>query len=394
LFSIETDFWKQVSAQGFNALLGIATLTIIWKYIKGLSFSDAVKTIIFALIALNPRVISVFTQATNDAIIIFLGNIGLYVTLKLFKAPSFKYAIILIIAVVLGGMSKLNFGIYLIGAVITLVVLAVIHKNFRLSISKGYLGTALCIVVFTGIAAFTFNGYYDNLKRTGKAFTYNTPLIDPPNFFDYEGPYIPGIRTVYSGFFKFYYFDLIKNPRITAETEDNRIKHLTSHWSQIYGRTHFLYFDHWPPQWQTYNPIMIKIGSISLAVAILPTLLFLLGLGYLIVKLLNSLRLKQWDSFKTNDDWVILLFFTGYIMFSVLFSYYGRSYVFMKDIYLFPGLLSVILPLCYGHVLFFKWIKNKMIIKAYYAFVAILTGLYIVPVIDLIIRMFELRAGS
>lgn len=388
VFSVESDLWKQLTAQLLNVSFGISTLIVIRKYILGLKFSTTIKLLVFALIAFNPRVISVFTQATNDGIIILLGNITLYATLKLFKTPSLKHSVILIASVVLGAMSKHNFGIFFLGTLITLVCLVFLHRNYLLSLSRGYLGTVLLIVVFTGAAMLTFNGYYKSLTEENKAFTYNTPLHELPHLYEYKGAYIPGINTIFSGYFKFHYFDLIKKPQTIEMVSDEHTKHLTSHFSQLYGRSQFLYFDHWPPQWQTFNPLMIKIGSITLAIAIVPAIILLVGVFIVFWSVLSHLLKWDLNYLRSNDYWVIAVFFIGYLMFSVLFSLYGRSYVFMKDIYLFPGLLTVIVPFCLGHFYFFSLLKNEALKKVYYGFVVFLITLYLIPVINLTIDLF------
>jgi len=389
IFSIESDLWKQLTAQLLNACFGIGTLFLIKKYIFGLNFSTNIKLIVFAMIALNPSLISVFSFATNDAMVIFLGNLALFSILKLHNEISLKYSVLLILAISIGAMAKHNFAIFFLASIISLVVLAISHKNYYLSLSRGYLGTALLIVVFTAVAVLTFNGYYKSMTEEKKPFTYNTPLYGLPHLYDYKGAYLPGINTIYSGYFKFYYFDLIRNPQIIVGPKEPNIKHLTSHFSQLYGRTHFLYFQHWPEQWQSFNPFMIRIGSITLAIAILPTMILLLGIFSMLYGVISGVLKRNLKYYITNDFWVLSVFFIGFLMFSVIFSLYGRIYVFMKDIYLLPGLLSVIVPFCLGHHYLFGILKSEILKKAYYSFIGVLTILYLLPVFDLIIRLFN-----
>jgi hypothetical protein len=70
----------------------VGTLVLVRKFIFGLNFSLNIKLIVFALIALNPSLLSTFSFATNDAMVIFMGNLARYSTLKLHKEVSMKYA--------------------------------------------------------------------------------------------------------------------------------------------------------------------------------------------------------------------------------------------------------------------------------------------------------------
>lgn len=391
LFSIDSQTWKYISAQLVNTVFGIGTFIILRRYLLGLKFNEWVKVIAFALVAFNPHMVTLFSQATNDGIIIFFGTLGMYSVLKLFKKPSLKHSILVILALVFGAMSKLNFGVYFIGTVITFVVLAIVNKNYSFSLRKGYLGTLVVAIVLTFGAAFFFNGYYSNIKNHGKAFTYNTPLYELPHLYHDGMVYYPGINNILSGYFTFHYFDLIKNPRVLVDEGQPNLKHLTSHFSQIYGRTHYLYFENWPIEWRTSSPVMVKVGSVVLALAVLPSLVLLMGLGLMFYNMFQDLFRKRWKTLGEDDTWVILLFVTGYLLFSVCFSLFGRMHVFMKDIYLLPGVLCMLPVLCVGHTLFFKLIKNKALIKAYYIFMVGFMLLYLIPIVDVTIRLIHNR---
>ena len=104
---------------------------LVRKFIFDLNFSLNLYLIVFIVLALIPGFISIFTFTTNDAMVIFLGNLAHYTTLKFLKDLSLKYAIILISTVVLGAMTKHNFTIFLVASIISFVVLAITHKNYN-----------------------------------------------------------------------------------------------------------------------------------------------------------------------------------------------------------------------------------------------------------------------
>lgn len=383
LFEVESQWAKHTSAQLLNAVFGIGTLVFIKKYVESLGFNEAIKTMVLSLIMFNPRLIAITGQATNDSIIIFFGTVSIYAVLKLFKKPSLKWSWILVLSLCLGAMAKLNSAVVLIGAAISLIFFAFRDKNFSWSLKRGYFGTLLLSLITVSLAYLSFNGYYENIKEKGTPFTYNTPRnFGNPKLFEYEDFYLPGVQTVYSGFAKFHYLDLIKHPKIN---DGQRHKHITSYFSQLYGRTHYLYFDNWPKEWQENTTLMRNIGSISLAIAIVPTLLLFVGLFHYIFNNLNLVFSRNRKALKSEDSLVLLLFFFGFFGFSVLFSYYGRIYNFMKVIYVLPGILTVIKPLCYGY----RWVfeKSKILMYGVAAISVSLVILYTIPILDLIYRL-------
>lgn len=378
LLGITSPYYQHISAQLFSAVAGCATVYLFMRFIRPLNFPETLKMAVFAFFALNPRLIAISGQATNDALIILLGTINLYSVLNLFKRPSLKYTLITIASLVLGSMAKLNFGVFFIATMIVLIVLAVLHRNYSLSLKKGYLGTALAGFLLSAVTFLSFNGYIRDYKENGKLFTYNTPTYELPHLYHLDMVYIPGIRSVYSGYFKFHYFDLIRNPHLSY-TGKLRFQHMHSHFSQVYGRFYFLGFDNWPAQWRTDSPLINVVGRISLAVGILPVLLLFIGLFLLLKNLF-----KGWENLKRDESWIYLLYIAGFLGFSVLFSLFGRTFVFMKAIYIFPGLLATIVPFLLGNA---AVMKNSTITRALYGFYIFLFALYVIPVIYLIFQL-------
>ncbi len=185
-------------------------------------------------------------------------------------------------------------------------------------------------------------------------------------------------------FFKFYYFDLIKNPMISYDPEV-RIKHLTSHFSQLYGRTHFLHFDNWPLEWQTQSAYIRTVGSIVLAIAILPVFIQVLGFIRLPIRFVPGFLKKL----PNDPSWISFLYIAGFLGFSVLFSMMGRNFTFMKVIYIFPGLLATVIPFCTGNTAVMKFLQQKRSGNVLTAFYIFLFVLYLIPVIHLIVQLAQ-----
>jgi hypothetical protein len=64
--------------QLMNAMLGSPILVFAWRFIRELNVGVHAKGFAFALLALNPTLIGVNGQATNDTFVIFFGVATLY----------------------------------------------------------------------------------------------------------------------------------------------------------------------------------------------------------------------------------------------------------------------------------------------------------------------------
>src|SRR3954462_10267078 len=64
-------------AQGVNVLAGMATLWLIFLFLRRIEISDRAKLSAFSLVALNPMLIGVDAQATNDSFVILFATLTL-----------------------------------------------------------------------------------------------------------------------------------------------------------------------------------------------------------------------------------------------------------------------------------------------------------------------------
>src|SRR5262245_1799608 len=72
-------------AQAISCAAGLATLALLLAFIRGLKLSGATSTLASALVSLNPALISVSIQATNDAFVILFVTAALYWGYLFFK---------------------------------------------------------------------------------------------------------------------------------------------------------------------------------------------------------------------------------------------------------------------------------------------------------------------
>jgi len=386
-FDLDTREKRTVLAQVINAIAGMITLLICWIFIKRQSFREAVKLLCLATVAFNPRFLAIHAQASNDAFLILFGTIMLFSLYQLMGKFDKKYVLILLIAGILAGVTKGNSFILMIGVGVVFLLKIMISQKVR---RKNYVGSLFFFLMLTMILVGYFGEYFSNYKKHGKPVVYNTPITEVPSWFKKNTFRRPGVRSIAEGYFTFRWVDLIQNPIISNDAETYPL-HRTSVWSQLYGRSNFIYFDNWPPgKWQSKDPLMMNIGRIALALAIIPTLLFLLGLFKEIKKWGVLFLKRRWEVFNDNQEWIFPIFIFGFGVFIILFTATGRDYSFMKIIYLYPCVLAILIPLLKG----FEWIcshlnKNRSAILVFYFLIIILYISYLVPVLNLISNLMN-----
>ena len=388
LLDLNSDKERFLLAQLINAISGIFTILICWFLINQQPFGEVNKLLCFSLVALNPGFIIINAQASNDSFVILFGTIVIYSLYKLMNKPTIKYFFILLIFSILAGITKTN-SLVLITCVICAIIIKITsNRNYNLSLKKGYLGGLMIYIIAIFIMVGYFGEYYSNFKKYGKPLVYTVPIGELPHLFKKTNFFRPGVQSIIDGYFTFRIVDMIQHPIITNDKYSYPL-HRTSVWSQLYGRANFIYFDNWPKgTWQCRDPQMLAIGRITLTLALVPLLIFLFGM-YLDFRVWFSLFLcRNIDFFKINNEWIFHIFILGYLIFIILFTAIGRDFSYMKIIYIFPGILAVLVPLLKGGDFVYQNIlKNRMIYLVFHTIIIFLLISYLIPIINLISKL-------
>ncbi|MES2680561.1 MAG: glycosyltransferase family 39 protein [Bacteroidota bacterium] len=387
LFDLKSDQARFKLAQLLSAFAGILTILICWLAIKKQSFNDAVKLICFSLVALNPKLISINAQTANDSFVILFGTVVIYSLYQLMAKPTVKYFFILILFSVLAAITKTNGLVIIIAVILVLIIKILYTKNYKFPLRKGYLGGLLFFLFATTFCVGYFGEYYGKYKKYGKPVVFNTATGELPHLFEKTNFRNPGVQSVIGGYFTFRIIDLVKNPVISNDEHVYPL-HRTSLWSQLYGRANFIYFDNWPNgPWQSSDPYMMAFGRVAIILALLPLAFLLCGL-LMAFKAWFRLFFKKNNLFNTHDDWIFDIFNLGFAAFIIMFTGFGRDYSFMKVIYIFPGILAILFPLLKGCAHLHQYaLKNKLVARLFNVAIITLLLCYLIPVIDLIIKL-------
>ncbi|HEY4787705.1 MAG TPA: phospholipid carrier-dependent glycosyltransferase [Bacteroidales bacterium] len=385
---LNTDKERFLLAQLINAIAGIFTIVICWLFIKKQPFRESAKLLCFSLVALNPGLIAINAQASNDSFVILFGTIVIYSLYKLMNKPTIKSFLILLIFSILAGITKTNSLVLIVGVISVLVIKIISNGNYKFSLNKGYWGSLIIYLIATMLTVGYFGEYFSNYKKYGKPLVYTVPTGEMPHLYKKTSFFRPGVQSIIEGYFTFRIIDMIKHPIITNDKYSYPL-HRTSVWSQLYGRANFIYFDDWPPgPWQCNDPKMMTIGRVALSLALIPFLFFLFGL-IMDFRIWSALFFRRKiDFLRNSNEWIFHIFIVGYLIFIILFTAIGRDFSYMKMIYIFPGILAVLIPLLKGGEYVYKNIlKNRILFLTFHVIIFVLLLSYLVPIINLITRL-------
>ncbi len=389
VLKLDTDRERFRLAQLINAIAGIFTIFICWSFIKRQPFSESVRLLCFSLVALNPGLIVINAQASNDSFVILFGTVILYSLYKFVSKPTVKEFLIVLVFSILAGVTKTNSLVLIIGVITVLIIKIASSGNYKFSLYKGgYLGSLIIyLLVIIPIVGY-FGEYYSYYKKYGKPIVITVPMGEIPHLYKKTNFFRPGVQSIIGGYFTFRIVDMVKHPVITNDKYSYPL-HRTSVWSQLYGRVNFIYFDDWPPgPWQSSDPGMLAVGRVALILALVPSLFFLIGL-FIEFGVWSALFLRRNIAFLKNcNHWIYHIFIVGYLIFIILFTAIGRDFSYMKMIYIFPGILAVLNPLlkgcdyAYRHIL-----TNRIPLQLFHIIIVTLLVSYLIPIVDLITKL-------
>jgi hypothetical protein len=380
------------AAQLLNVGAGIITLWFIYMLLVQLPFNNKVKILGFSLAALNPRLICINAQATNDSFVIMFSAICLFYLLRLIRRRSTVDLILVTVFTALAAVSK-GTGLILLPVVTLMFIMGMICRNIEGVKGIKFFGFSLLAFFLVYMAAVPYFGqYWQKYKRYGTPFAINVRKDPMPYLFQRTYIRRPGIISIADTYFTFRFFDLIEKPYIT-HTGRNYPWHRTSLWSQFYGRTHFGHFNMWPPSWKTDSRWVLNTGRITFFLALIPTFLFLAGIFRNSSAALKELyqSLKSGKALACHPRWLHLTVFYASAAFIITFTLQYRDFSSMKIIYVLPGLISFFYLLLDGMQWFYDSILRNR--KAEMLVDTILIGLLALYFLDIVYLIFQLTPG-
>lgn len=327
-----------LSAQIINALMGIMLTAIIWAYIRSIPIdNDPLKAAAFALTALNPNLIGINAQATNDTLAILLSTLAIISARSYLRREKGAVLAVCMICICLGLAAKTNVVVAAFAIMASLLAKwYAFRQRFMLVSAILFLAGIMILSVLNPLTQ-----YWTNRQKYGAMVLMNRG-VQPYPFPDFlEKSYYarPGITSILDGIFTFKYGSLLRYPRLT-NAPFHYPAHRTSLWTQIYAHAQSIHFDNWPPSWGSHGTEYFSLTRAVFILALLPTAVLIIGAAGNLSKFLAGLFNKSSSSLRAMDYGIFTILFWSHIAFIMIYSLLYRDFSNMKAIFIFPALIS------------------------------------------------------
>ncbi len=392
--------YQRTFAQYVNALAGLITIGFIFSFLLKINLPKNIVLITTALIALNPRFVSINIQVTNDSFAILFSTLAIYFFYFFLRNKKRQSIILATIFTSLALLSKFSGIILLMGMVLILIVKLLLSlKKTASKKTKPINLYAMALIIFlvgTISSAVLFGPYYTNYQTAGDPLAINIPKSPPPYFI--KRTYLDkknGMISVVDSFFKFRIINLIQYP-FMSKANQVRAKTLakTSLWTQIYARFNFIQYESHPMFWKNKSDNARVIAEVSYLTALLPLAIFFYGFLVNAQNLFLGLKKYGLNFILTNSDWIFFFFAILFLVAIMKFSADYRTVSSMKSIYILPAILSFIKILADGFLNLNNKLKKlkykKIYISAIYLIFSVLMIFYVADSILLFITLKDL----
>jgi hypothetical protein len=338
-----------VAGQLLNSAAGLVTLGLIFFSLHASPFDAKWRLWTFGLIALNPRLIAINGQLSNDSFAILFSTATVFLTLLLLRSPSVWLGVLVQLVLSWSLMTKGTTWVVAIAVLIIFFVGAMLNKSksHRLLFVGLYIATAINGFISIQMAGYDFEHYNSYASTNVESTLY---------IWEKTSVARPGVLSIVDGYLTFRLVDLLRNPQITNSYEYEQ-RHRTSVWTQLYARANLAQFEQHPRSWLTTDGKVLLLARCSFTLGLLPLLFFLVGLTRGIFRSLSawqtwgapwSLRDPPSPGVRDLASLFCLLVCLGSIAFIIKFTANFRGFTAMKLIYILPGVLPFSLVLLEG----------------------------------------------
>jgi hypothetical protein len=375
-----------------NFLAGLFTVATVEALIRRTPIkSEMLKLLGFGLVALNPGLIGINSQATNDTFVILFSVLAIFCTMLFLQKQKVGTFLLILLFSLLCISSKSNGWVTAIAITLALLIKAWIqNKHAARPWLTGFLFFAAILVISI---INPLNQYIPNIQKYGFPLQMNVNIKSRPSFITpTQKPC--GMRSVLDAYFSFKFASLIQHPRI--ENSGVRPAHCTSLWTVLYGQTFSIQYDNSLTTWSTTGNQGFDLSRAIYILALLPSLLFLFGVALEMVVVLKSIAKRNRELAATTNYGLNLAAFIGYILFLCVYLFLYINLPIMKVIFIFPALILTF-PLFFmragefidAHLKnSFRWVRTVFAV-----WIVTLLILYAADIISMIQLLYSRRMG-
>ena len=338
-----------IVGQIVSGLAGLVTLWAAWQMLRETRLSPRLRLLAFALFACNATLIAMFVQATNDAFVIAFGSLAVLFVLRLVRTPAARRldtrtVVLLTLACIAASLSKASGVVVAVAAGLLLVWHAATARRGTETSSEGRRAVAIFAVSYLLIVPW-LGGYADDVFRLGSPIGVTVPesglgVIGSQQATGREFFERTGVVSIVD-YFTLKPWDILAMPWHTSAPHDLGSAR-TSLWTQVFARSHFVFFEQWPIQWYDTDPKVVVLGRAIFILGWITTIFMLIGFGFALTTVFQGRRDgTPWPAFWTESGAVVTL--TGALIVAlVAFTYRYRHEGTMKAMYLYPVLLCAL----------------------------------------------------
>ncbi|MBU0763014.1 MAG: glycosyltransferase family 39 protein [Candidatus Altiarchaeota archaeon] len=398
-------------ARSLNVISGILILFLIFSVIKNSSYSNRVKIIGFGLIALNPTLVTINSQISNDSFTILFSTLTLLFFIKLLRKTNYINFFLMLLFTVLALATKSTALIIFIGISLSLIVKSL--ANFRRKKQMmTFLGFSLLYVIIVLLIMYLFIPYYSlrfnplydfiffiehSVNEILGVKIWDIPLNDQKiferkvftNALGRNYSYRPGYTSFKESILSFNYLTLVESPNIHY-FKDGRYVNRNSFWIILFGETHSVHFSGIPLAWRSQNRRSDDIERVIFVLAVIPTAAFVLSILLILKDALTSVYKKRTSYFSENDDWIYVIYVFGYLLAQIIGFYLYINFEWASFRFFLPPILIYSLLLCTALQRMYSYFDGKKhVMKALEVITVCLMISYILDLMVLFIDIYN-----
>ena len=375
-----------------NFLAGLITIAVVEALIRRTPIkSETLKLLGFGLVALNPGLIGINSQATNDTFVILFSILALYCTVLFLQKQKAGTFLLMLLFSLLCISSKSNGVVTPIAITLALFIKAWMERK---QVAKLWLTGILFIAATLLISIINpLNQYIPNTQKFGSPFLINVSRKPMP-YFHWLSPKVCGIRSIMDGYGTFKFGSLIQHPRL--EYSGTRPDNCTSLWAVLYGETNSSHYNNFPATWSTTGNQGFTLSRAIFILALLPTILIILGAALEMGVFLKSIFKRDSALAADTHYGLPLAASIGYILFLCVYLLLYTNLAMMKIIFIYPALILTF-PLFLMRAVEFidAHLKNRIrwVRTVFAVWIVTLLILYAVDIISMIQLLYSRRMG-
>jgi len=388
---------QKIAVQIINFISGVVILIVSWIFISSLTNIPAwIRILGFALLAFNPQMIGINSQVTNDTFLIMFSVIAVHEAYLFLRGGNLAHFLLVSFFSFLAVITKTNGWVVVISIALAFFCKVLFEPRSRFS--KMHLLTSIYPLLVAVLAVSSpLSQYINNYQHYGSPYLINIERQPRPLFFTETYTPYAGILSIQDGFFTFKFTDLLKKPITNLEDRVDKSTHRTSLWTRLYASANSVHFENYPPSWRetggSANQASFAVYRGIFILALLPTLIMLIGAAAEIYETFISIMTKNMERLCNASYGLFAVLFAGYIFFSILYAFEYRIYTVMKAVFIYPGLLAFVVFFLKGAHLIFHHAKIKKLAEGLIIWISILLFLYVFDVVPLIIHLLPNQSG-